>query len=516
MAVKQRKTKAVAEFGDFQTPPSLARAATQVLHSLGFRPHSILEPTCGRGAFVAAAAASFPKAKTIIGIDINRSHLRATAAARGSSRVRLRQGDFFKVDWKRIVRKAGEPWLIVGNPPWVTSAELGTIESDNLPEKSNFHGRMGIEAITGKSNFDISEWMLLRYLDWLEGSAGTIAVLCKTTVARKILLHVWKKKTPLRSARIYKIDALKHFGAAVDACFFILDIHPKTHALTCDIFDAIESAVPSHTIGFLDGHIISDVASFNRYRKLLGPEDRYIWRSGIKHDCSKVMELKITPKSYQNGLGETVSIEDTILYPMLKSSDIGNGRTICRSVMLVTQNLVGAETAYISIKAPKTWRYLNRHAAPLHNRGSAIYKNKPAFSIFGVGPYSFAPWKVAISGFYKKVHFVKIGPVNGRPVVFDDTIYFLPCWSEEEACFILRLLRSNAAQAFYHSMIHWDEKRPITVEILKRLSIRKLATMLGCEQDYVQFTAIKNRPPSAHHPRSRNGQIALYEPIIEP
>jgi len=123
--------------------------------------------------------------------------------------------------------------------------------------------------------------------------------------------------------------------------------------------------------------------------------------------------------------------------------------------MLVTQQFVGEDTNCIRAKAPKTWDYLKRHAALFDKRGSIIYKNKPAFSVFGVGPYSFAPWKVAISGFYKTLHFVKIGPVEGRPVVFDDTIYFLPCWSEEEACFVEGLLRSEASarvSQFYDSL----------------------------------------------------------------
>ena len=78
--------------------------------------------------------------------------------------------------------------------------------------------------------------------------------------------------------------------------------------------------------------------------------------------------------------------------------------------------------------------------------------------------------------------------------MFDDTIYFLPCWSEEEAAFVETLLHSDAAEAFLHSMIHWDEKRPITVEILKRLSIRKLAARLGRELDYFRFTDPKELP----------------------
>ncbi len=200
MASPSRKTKAVREFGDFQTPPGLANDAAQLLAGLGIAPQCILEPTCGVGAFISAAAKAFPNARAVIGYDINEEYLGSATAnvTDEGNRVVLRQGDFFKVDWQKVVTSHDSPWLIIGNPPWVTSAELGSIESDNLPTKSNFHGRMGIEAITGKSNFDISEWMLLRYLDWLEGDEGTIAVLCKTAVARKILGYIWKKKLPLK------------------------------------------------------------------------------------------------------------------------------------------------------------------------------------------------------------------------------------------------------------------------------------------------------------------------------
>jgi hypothetical protein len=43
-------------------------------------------------------------------------------------------------------------------------------------------------------------------------------------------------------------------------------------------------------------------------------------------------------------------------------------------------------------------------------------------------------------------------------------------------------------------MIYWEEKRPITVEILKRLSIRKTALMLGAEHDYSMFIEHEQLP----------------------
>jgi hypothetical protein len=202
------------------------------------------------------------------------------------------------------------------------------------------------------------------------------------------------------------------------------------------------------------------------------------------------MELSHASIGYVNGLGEAALIEDAVLYPMLKSSDIGNGRIECRSSMLITQQYVGENTNSIRLTAPRAWNYLERHAHLLNRRGSVIYKNKPAFSIFGVGPYTFAPWKIAVSGFYKSLNFVKVGPVHDKPVVFDDTIYFLSCASKDEAVFLESLLLSDEAQSFLSSMIHWDEKRPITVDVLKRLSIRKLAAALGRESDYRRFTGL--------------------------
>ena len=96
---------------------------------------------------------------------------------------------------------------------------------------------------------------------------------------------------------------------------------------------------------------------------------------------------------YRNGLGEVVELEPDCLYPMLKSSDLANGT--CSDTprrMLVTQRRLGQDTAWIRQEAPKTWACLIDHAVALERRASSIYENRPRFSMFGVGDYSFAPW----------------------------------------------------------------------------------------------------------------------------
>lgn len=186
-------------------------------------------------------------------------------------------------------------------------------------------------------------------------------------------------------------------------------------------------------VGYRDGSVVSKLDEDDRWSHFAG-ESRFSWRSGIKGDCAEVMEFAEVDGRLLNGLGESPEIE---------------------------------------------LEYLRAHSEHLARRGSNIYRGKPRFSIFGSGNYSFAPWKVGISRLYKRLRFRLIPPEKGRPVMLDDTGYFLPCDSEREALQVLAVLNSNEVGEFYGSLIHWDSERPITVEVLSRLSLEKAASCLG-------------------------------------
>lgn len=505
-----RKAKDKWEYGDFQTPPPLAAAAIAALYRIGLNPKSIVEPTCGKGAFLLAAIQAFPLALRYVGIDVNTKYVAELGSEVSMSDrkddIQLVLGNFFLVEWEPLLSALPEPIVIVGNPPWVTSSELSLLESENLPRKSNFQERRGYDAITGKSNFDISEWMLLQHLEWLKERRGAIAVLCKTAIARKVLFHAWKHQFAVSSARMFKVDAQKYFGASADACFLVIEMLGGTTLSECLVYQDLASEQPSQIIGYHDEILLFNVPYYDKWRHLKGNDHAYTWRSGIKHDSSKVMELEPEGDKYRNGMDEVVSLEDQYIYPMLKSSDIGNGQTrYGRKYMLITQRYIGEDTNLIKGSAPRTWRYLEAHRDILERRASSIYRNRPKYSIFGVGDYSFSAWKVAISGFYKRLSFKVIAPYHGKIVVLDDTNYFLPCWSESEAHFAAKLLNSVPAQQFFESMIFWPDKRPITVEILKRLDLHALSVELGCERDYEEFA--RQRKP--REIEDIHGQLSL-------
>lgn len=508
--MRARKSKRRIEFGDFQTPIDLSNWICDFLVEQGLRPSSILEPTCGEGNLLLSALDRFVSVTNAIGTDINPEYItrvRARLATRSySGQVDVFQGNFFDLDWRQILDSLPDPVLVIGNPPWVTSSELASLGSENLPEKTNFQGFSGLDAKTGKSNFDISEWMLIHILEFLDRRSATMAMLCKTSVARKVLAHAWKRNLPLGRSRVHLIDAKEAFNASVDACLLICDTTTSQRQdQTCQVYKGISEDVYQTTFGHRNNRLIANIEYYERW-KHLEDGNAYRWRSGIKHDCSRVMELRKERHGFRNKLGELFDLEATYVYPMLKSSDIAKEETPQPSRwMLVTQRNVGEDTATIKHIAPKTWSYLTSHSEFFDRRKSSVYKGQPRFSIFGVGEYTFAPWKVAISGLYKKLHFAVVGPYAEKPVVLDDTCYFIPCQSEEEAQYLSGLLNSEVAEEFFRSFIFWDAKRPITISVLERLSLMALARELWTEDIMEGFLSAEKSSASSHR------QLALFE-----
>lgn len=478
------------EFGDFQTPYSLARDVCWVISQTGFSPASIIEPTCGRGAFLLAALEAFPRTDHFLGVDQEAAYVeearRATNTAERKD-VRILQGDFFRMDWPAIVAPLPKPILILGNPPWVTNATLGSLGSVNLPAKTNEGNLRGIDALTGKSNFDISEWMLRTSIQRLGDTSGVLAVLCKTAVARKVLLYAWSQGLPVAAAEVRRIDARLHFGASVDACLLMVRFEAGARSTECADYSSLRAKRADSTFGFRDGRLVADLRLYDRWHHLLG-RGLSGWRSGIKHDCSDVFELVQKGGEYRNGAGTRVDVEAEVLFPLLKSSDLARQRG-ARKWLLVPQRTMSASPEDLQRTAPRAWRYLLAHEANLAKRGSSIYRNRARFSIFGVGDYSFAPWKVAISGLYKKLAFVEVPPFEGRPVVFDDTCYFFSCQSERECKALHHLVQADPAREFWSAFVFWDAKRPITSETLNLLDFAALARVLDLQSDIVQVIA---------------------------
>ncbi len=480
------------EFGDFQTPLPLAmRVISLLIDEVSFE--SIIEPTCGLGNFLIACYKKGIPSCQLHGWEINPTYVeqanKQLAKLTSVANDYVANINFFQINWQTILAKYKKPILFVGNPPWVTNAKIGRLLGRNLPDKSNnFTSFNGFDAITGKSNFDISESMLIKMLEVISGTHSSMSFFIKISIARKLFQYSAKHKLKIGSFSIRKIDTKKEFKVSVDACLFIAKGSLQLpDSYICAIYDRLDSEESTNSMAIQSEKLI---ANMQNYKKLYFIDGicEFKWRSGVKHDCSKVMEFSYENGLLQNGLGEKVSITPDFLYPMYKSSDIAKQtKNLPRRYMLLTQRRMGEDTLFLQYVAPETWRYLLSHEAMFAQRKSSIYKNAPRFSIFGVGEYTFAPWKIAISGLYKNIKFSLISSYHNKPIVLDDTCYMLGFGSYQQAVLVYELLISEMVGQFIDSIIFLDNKRPVTSSLLNRIRLLEVAKVLGKEETFFKL-----------------------------
>jgi len=465
------------DLGDFQTPPELVAAILETLGPIGLCWPRVLEPTCGRGHFLGGLLAQTAPPREIQAIEIQQDHCQAARALSLEGgvpgvRVQINHRDFFDLDLERDLSWSEQgPLLVVGNPPWVTSAELGRLTSTSGPPKRNVKGLRGLAARTGASNFDVAEAVWLKLIFELADQAPTIALLCKMSVARSILQFTHRAGLPVAAASIRRIDAARWFGATVDACCFRVTLGAANASLTVPVFADLKQTRPESVMGFARGWLIADREAHAACSFAEGVCP-LTWRQGIKHDAAAVMELvrEAGTRRLRNNAGDIVDVEPDYVYPLIKGSDLkraAGDRT--ERAVLVTQKRIGDDTRQLAGQAPRLWSYLQSHAGTFTKRKSSIYHGQPPFALFGVGPYSFARFKVAISGLHKEPKFQAVGSARGRPVMLDDTCYFLPCSSAEEAAVLAALCNDPITLGFIRSASFRDAKRPITKTLLQRV-----------------------------------------------
>ena len=462
------------EYGDYQTPIQFASFVCQYLKKeKELSPTTVIEPTCGIGNFLVSSYIF--NANSYIGIELNSNYCNELKNII-NDKTEIINTDFFSYNIKEHI---DSNTLIIGNPPWVTNSMLSAMESSNLPQKENFKGLTGFDAITGASNFDICEYIILNLINRCEHTNSTIAMLCKSLVARNVFLELQRKKVAFEYCDMIEFNAQKVFNISADACVLIIklsenkDLHPNVYHVT-----SFEDKNKYETIKYEDG-ILKNTNLQDDFNGI----SCFEWRQGVKHDCSKVMELTNTKNGYVNKQKNEIDIEDTIVFPLIKSSMIKKPiiKEFKKSV-IVTQKKIGEETEYIKTIAPKTWKYLQDNIALFKKRKSVIYKKAPDFAMFGVGDYSYSPYKVAISGFYKKPVFSVLFSDNGKPVMLDDTCYFICFDNFNDAYVAMLYLNNERVQRFLEGISFKDSKRPYTKKVLIRIDFNKIVENISLEE----------------------------------
>ena len=204
--------------GEYFTPPPLVEAVLALaLHHSGSGPLTIVDPACGDGAFLAAAARARPSAG-LHGLELDRAH--AAAARRSVPGAHIQVGDALRGGWDSLVRAlpgdGEELWL--GNPPYNGTSPL---LRDPLAYRA-LRARVGLdEALPrGTSLRDDYAFFLLLAGERLAGHAGVLAWVTSATLLDAFLYSSLRRRLLDRLALREVVD----LGAGV---------FPGTRVRTC-------------------------------------------------------------------------------------------------------------------------------------------------------------------------------------------------------------------------------------------------------------------------------------------
>jgi hypothetical protein len=181
------------------------------------------------------------------------------------------------------------------------------------------------------------------------------------------------------------------------------------------------------------------------------------------------------------------AIEKDLVYPLLRGADVLRWKAKPSISIILTheygQRLKAIPEKRMQVEFPKGYSYLKRFEEALRKRsGFKRYfrEDAPFYSVFNIGDYSFAPWKVVWRRVANELDAAVIGSLHekgkGRPVIPAETLILVSFEHQQEAHYLCAMINSSAARLAIRNYIvlhpdphvltnigipHFSEKNPI-------------------------------------------------------
>jgi len=148
----------------------------------------------------------------------------------------------------------------------------------------------------------------------------------------------------------------------------------------------------------------------------------------------------------------TAVIEPDLLYPLLRGRDVKRWHAEPSAYILMVQDprtRRGIPEDELRVRYPKTWKYLKRFEPILRERRSRgvsdmLKQGAPFYTMFAVGDYTFAPWKVVWPWIAKGLRAAVIDVIQDKPIVPEHNTFLVACHDSDEAFYICALMNSSA------------------------------------------------------------------------
>ena len=420
---------------------------------------------------------------------------------------------------------------IVGNPPWIKWDALSTEYKKKLDSLCLHHYKMfshkGMKASLGYAHDDISILFSYIVLDKYLIQEGTLSFVLKQTLFksiagdqfRKFLIEKKKESIPIQCVCVHDMLAVNPFGQGQETSVVTLTknrstkypipyhIWKKTTKKRLSENDTAQQiyemctkweqdAYPDPTNNIHTAPWIT-IPKGLPIPRLSGIENHYTPRHGVVNDLNGLFLVDVIKKindsvvevKNQGDKGKKKikviqqCIEHNMIFPLLKPKDIRKWGIYTHQYMLVPQKKAG-ENNVIEMQThyPKTYQFFVSFQKELATRKSKWFYggDKPFYSLFGIGEYTFQKYKVvwccmSYQPFFSVVSEAKDPFIGVKTYIPDNTIGYISVDTEQEAHYICALLNAQKTEALF-ALKSSKSKWGISIEMVKQVPIQQFDT----------------------------------------
>jgi len=408
--------------------------------------------------------------------------------------------------WARIIKNAFAPLFqgrfdyVAGNPPWVNWESLPDEyrqETAPLWAVHKLFPHKGFDAILGKAKDDISILMSYVSLDKYVRDGGRLGFLITQSVFKTAGAGQGFRRfqlgdgSPLGVVHVDDMSDLKPFeGASNRTAIVVLERDrvtrypvPYTHwrkkgggaaipeALSLEEVQAITVrrnfvAEPVDEVDLASAWISGRPRALKAVKKVLGASDyraragTCTWLNGVywlevvqRRPDGLIVVSNMTKGGKRRVENVQAVIEPELLYPLLRGQDVRRWRAEASANILVTHEpgmgLKAIPETDMAVRLPKTYAYLKHFEAELRSRsGYRRYfrETDPFYSIFNVGDYTFAPYKVVWREQAAGLTVAVVESVEAEAVVPDHKLMLVDLQDRDEAHYLCAALNSPPAR----------------------------------------------------------------------
>jgi len=434
--------------------------------------------------------------------------------------IRALDGERRNGVWARFIKNAFAPVflrsqpvdLVVGNPPWVNWESLPELYRDAMKPTWQYYGLFSLrggEGRLGGGKKDLSMLMLYASIDHYLKPGGNLGFVITQTVFktkgagdgfRRFKFETSDRRVYLQPIAVDDLSDFQPFEGAVNrTAIFVCQKcagaprYPVPYTVwrkrvrvpirpTMSLSE-VEQATVRSRLGAIpvdpelktSPWLTAPQKALTGLRKVMGKSDYTAfagcctWLNG----CFWIRVLHPVPDNLilienLHDVGKIklprvcVAIEPDLVYPLLRGRDVRRWQAKPSARIILAQDprtRRGVPEEEMRRERPKTWMYLKRFEKPLRERSGyrKYYKaTDPFYSVYDVGLYTLAPWKVLWPEVGHCVRAAVCGPqsVGRRKAALPDhTIIAVACRSSMEAHFICSLLNSTPAQSLVSGYI---------------------------------------------------------------